>query len=115
MFDAHDFRMAAALGACAADGRTAISNTTDAQTIRLRRLVMNGELSMQAQYSIQFQDKRDPKKRMRETTFADFLSLYSFVAGFDEKASTDAIQIHLPWHSSDEERRRIASLGYELN
>jgi hypothetical protein len=70
---------------------------------------------MNARYATQFQDKNDPKKPMREVIFDDFSALYTFVKAFDEKTSAEAIQVHLPWHSSDAERQQIASLGYQLN
>ena len=75
----------------------------------------NGVGDMNGQYSIQFQDKHDPKKRMRETTFDDFSALYAFLRSFDAATSPEAIQVHLPSHASEVERQQVVSLGYQLN
>jgi hypothetical protein len=70
---------------------------------------------MYAKFSIQFQDKRNAKKPMRETVFDEFTALYEFVKSFDERVSDEAIGVHLPWHASDAQRQQISNLGYSLN
>ncbi|HTT83801.1 MAG TPA: hypothetical protein VMF67_10000 [Rhizomicrobium sp.] len=69
---------------------------------------------MYGNYSVQIQSKNAPNAKMREKTFADFAALYDFVRAFDHNGP-DAINVHLPACTSDDEHGKIKDCWLAAN
>jgi hypothetical protein len=69
---------------------------------------------MFAKYEIQFHDGTG-KSPMRGESFDDFISLMTFIKDHKTDAWLNGVNVHLPAHATEDERKKIRDLGFSLN